>query len=238
MSRVFACAVVLLAAASAASAETPLQQFLGPRGYKARLNPGSWSLVGDIYPDRNSVGTGRVFKLAECRFDGSIVVDGPEALENSTDVVAYDTADVSLLLNIAKRNPANAAADIASLEAAFAANHVRFVSLRATDLIHVGVSTGPIADAADRGPCSRALKQTRDYLVTDAIGATTLTYDFLDENQRHLSAGVTALAGLLFKVGLSRSQTTMGSATFSQPVFIGFALSQWDPGSGEFRRVR
>jgi hypothetical protein len=36
------------------------------------------------------------------------------------------------------------------------------------------------------------------------------------------------LAGLLFKLGLSRSETTIGSATFDHPVFIGFTVVQWD----------
>lgn len=208
------------------SAETPLAGFLKSRHYRARLNPGSFNLVGDIYPDRDNVGMNRIFRFSECF--GDVKLDAPEDLENSTEVLAYETADVSLLLNIAKKNPNNSAEDVGKLEAAFAANHVRFVALKATNLVHIGLSTGVIANKAKGSPCEQALFEQRNYLVADAIGATTLSYDFLDAARKTFTGSVSALVGLLFKLGLSKSDTAIGSATFTNPVFIGFGVVRWN----------
>src|SRR5438046_3113297 len=88
------------------SAETPLKSFLKARGYKARQNPGSFSLVGDIYPDKDRVGTGRIFRLSDCFAD--LQLGEPEDLEDNTEVVDYGTSDLSLLLNLAKKGPTTA----------------------------------------------------------------------------------------------------------------------------------
>lgn len=206
-------------------AETPLRQFVAARGYKARSNPGSFSLVGDIYPDKDRVGQGRIFKLSECFPD--LNPDPPEALDNTTEVVNYGTSDLSLLLNLARRDPKNSPDDLANLETGFTANRVRFVTLKATDLVHIGISTGVIREKA-QGQCREALFVQRNYLIADAIGATTLSYQFLDDSKRDITAKLSALAALLFRVGLSKSQTAVGSATFTNPVFIGFSIVRWD----------
>jgi hypothetical protein len=214
-----------LTASTTAFADTPLADFVAARHFRARSNPGSANLVGDIYPDKKQVGVGRVFKLSECFVD--VVPDPPEALENATEIVSYGTSDISLFLNLAKKS-APEGADVGSLNAAFAANHVRYVTLKATDLVHVALSTGVIGQKGKSSQCAGALFDRRNYLVSDAIGATTLSYEFLDDNKKSLSGDLSAIASILFKFGFSKSQTTMGSASFEHPVFIGFGVVQWD----------
>lgn len=223
-------AVVFIFIAQAVFAETPLADFVAARHYRARANPGSANLVGDIYPDKKQVGMGRIFKLSECFKDVSL--DAPEDLENATEVVTYGTQDVSMFLNLAKKS-APQGADVASLNAAFAANHVKYVTLKATDLVHVALSTGVVSQKGRASQCSGALFDQRNYLVSDAIGATTLSYEFLDDNKRSLSGDLSALASVLFKFGFTKSATSIGTASFDHPVFIGFGVVQWD--GTEFR---
>ena len=227
-----AISLALVASAPAVAADTPLAAFIHARGYRVRINPGSFSMVGDIYPDKNRVGLGRLFQLKDCFSD--LAVPEPEELENSTNVLSYGASDSSLLLNFAK-SQSSGAASAHDLEAGLAAQHVRFVVLKATDLVHVSISTGVVAEKATGSRCRAALLEQGNYLVTDAIGASTLNYDFLDANKRSVGVDVAALAPLLFKLGLSKSQTTVGSASFEKPVFIGFGLAQWD---GKVFRLR
>jgi hypothetical protein len=218
--------LAILFSTASVSADTPLANFLKPRGYKARLNPGSFNLVGDIYPDKDSVGMNRDFKFSECFPD--LKLDAPEELENSTEVLVYDTSDVSLLLNIARKNPANSPEDVGKLEAAFKSNNIHYIALKATNLVHVGLSTGIIENKAKGGLCDKKLFQDRHFLVADAIGATTLSYDFLYDKKNGFTGSIAAFAGLLFKLGLSKSEAVIGSASFTNPVFIGFDVVQWD----------
>src|SRR5581483_8286919 len=206
-------------------AETPLADFVAARHYRARSSPGSSDLVGDIYPDKKQVGMGRIFKLSDCFSD--MKLDPPEELENSTEVITYGTQDVSMFVNLAKKS-APQGADVASLNAAFSSSGVKYVTLKATDLVHVSLSTGVVGVRGRSSQCSGALFDQRNYLVSDAIGATTLSYEFLDNNKRALSGDLSALASVLFKFGFSKSQTSVGVASFDHPVFIGFGVVQWD----------
>ena len=101
-----AISLALVASAPASAADTPLAAFIHARGYRVRINPGSFSLVGDIYPDKNRVGLGRLFQLKDCFSD--LAVPEPEELENSTNVLSYGASDSSLLLNFAKSQSSGA----------------------------------------------------------------------------------------------------------------------------------
>src|SRR5258708_5310508 len=84
-----------------ASSQTPLARYVHDKGFKARTSPGSFPLVGDVYHDKTA-GSSRLYKLSEC-FPG-VSLDEAQSLDNATEVVQYDTSDVSLLLNIAKKD--------------------------------------------------------------------------------------------------------------------------------------
>ncbi len=230
-----ACVALLVMAGGVGAAGNPIEPWMKSKGYKVRANPGSFHLVGDTYPDKDRVGQARFAKLAEC-FPNTATDE--QQLESATEVLDFGRRDIGFLVNITRRNPVNQEEDIGKLQAEFGNQKIRYVTLSATDLKSVAVSTMPLQKNAAES-CKDALFNQKLYVVSDAVGAGTLQYTFYDERGTSLKlegSVLGVLAPVLAKVGLSRSSTTAGTAAFSSPVFLGFGLVQWD--GKKFKPVR
>lgn len=234
--------MLFLSLQSAFPQSQAIREFVNKRGLGARLNPGSFSLVGDVYPDKKKIGLARTGKISEC-FPG-ITLDPPEDLEEEVKTVVFENQSLDFLFKFApKIDPALGAdsgetPDANSVKSMLTGAGVKSVRLHASGLKKLALSTAPLTEAMKKGACFDQITQQGHSIVTDAIGATSMNYTLLDSSGRELNVTLGAkIIDSLFRLGLSKSRTEISSITFSKPAYFGFAIVQWKKDKDTFELV-
>lgn len=212
------------------AADLPVTEFLRGKKMAARDNPGSFSLVGYVYPDKKRIGIGLTGRDQTC-FPG-ISFGDQQSLAAEVSGVYYSERELSFLFKFVKPGTATD-----SIEADLKSSGVRFATIRARGLVQISAEGAALRQLIDKGACAAEVRVKRHFVVSDAIGVTELSYEFFDERRQSVSAKIPLpVISSLFDAGLSGSRTAIGFVKFDKPTFVGFALFQWD--GSNFKVVR
>jgi hypothetical protein len=215
------CLLALLSNPPGASAQDELTKWLASKGFRRRVNPGTFSYLGYIF-DSPSLGSQQAH-ANECfaaDTDAMRSIQGPKQ-DHETDVhdAAFRKTTLSAFLKLSRPSEVSDK-DLASLEARLKGEGVYAAFLSITEVSSKALSSVAISSGVNK-TCTDLLVNQHDWIVGETIGVRQMQYNFYSQSGTKLKLSADLLKQL-FALGFGKEQNDFLFASYDHPVWIGY----------------